>query len=209
MNKASRTSFTVSRKEFQLLTKLIERAGMRRDSFLARLLAEEIKELKALKKNSDEESELVFKSFKTRCPNQIKINILLPRQLVEDINETCQEKNIRRSCFFNRFIEFVNVRCGVPLLVLMNPRKFLNMNEFNLIEILAEGSDAISEYAEWLDAQRDEGEAIYSVIDPVIYLGDFYSRELNVGPDDPRRLAEEEQDKLLDRLLDGSLEIKE
>lgn len=204
----TRTSFMVSQKEFQLLTRLIKKAGLRRDAFIGRLLSEELRELRKLKRNTDEESKIVSRSLKARHPVQTKINIMLPKELVEELNALCREKNIKRTCFFNRFIEFINVRCALSLAVLAQPRKTLKVDELQLLDALAEHSNAISEYREWLHDRSNEGEAHFSILDQVLYLEDFYSRELSVTEDDPRLLGEQERLDLLEKFLASDLGIE-
>ena len=208
MQKGTRTSFMVSQKEFQLLTRLIEKAGMRRDAFISRLLAEEIKELEGLQRNSDEESEIVSRSLKARHPDQTKVNIMLPKKLVEELNELCRVKNIKRTCFFNRFIEFINVRCGLPLAILAQPRRTLKANEFQLLGALAEHSDAISEYRKWLDEMSCTDEASPSIDEIISYFEEFYSRELNVADDDPRRNEGQVQLDSIEELLLSDLGVE-
>jgi len=208
MQSNHRCSFTVGKRNWDFLTLLIKRAGLRRDAFIAKVLVEEIEELKALEANTDEESYIVFTDFKANHTNRLKVNVLLPKKLVDDLNKTCKQKNIRRSCFFNRFIEFLNVRCGFPLLQLASPRKTMQEHPDYWLERMAHSSPAILEFI----APRD-GMENYEKDDPWIelsnYLDGFYSRVLNVTPDDPRRLTEEEQKNLIDRILNGDMEVND
>jgi len=198
----------VSQKEYRVLSNLIERAGLRRDTFIAKALAEEKQELKALKTNTDEQSDIIFKDFMIRHPDQTKINILLPKQLVESLNEECRIKNIRRSCFFNRFVEFLNVRCCLSLLTLAAPRKTLNVPQFQWLKRMATSSPAVMDYVQYIEeSMQANGDAKYFPFEGDPYWDDFYSRVLNVAPDDPRRLTQEEQNNLIDRILNGDVEV--
>ena len=205
-----RTSFMVDQKEFRFLSGLIEKAGLRRDTFIANALQDEVEELKAIETNTEEAADIVSKNFILRHPDQTKINILLPRNLVESLNEECRRKNIHRSCFFNRFIEFLNVRCGLALLTLAAPRKTLNAPQLQWLKRMAASSPAIMDYVAYIEeSMQNDGDAAYIPFEGDPYWDDFYSRILNVAADDPRRLTGEEQSNLIDRILDGDLEVND
>jgi len=206
MKKDSRSSFTISKKEWDFFCRIVEMANLRRDSFISKSLAEEMEEIKHLRTNTDEESKLIYRDFKIRNPDRIKMNILLPRQRVKSLNELCTKKNIRRSCFFNRFIEFLNVRCSFSLLTLASPRRTLNEPQFQWLKRMSVSSPAMMNYVQYLEENMETGEAQYFPFEGDPYWDDFYSCVLNLASDDPRRFPEEELSSVIDRMLNGDME---
>jgi len=197
----TRTSFMVYKREWDFLNMLVDKAGIRRDAFLASRLTQEVEQLDFLKTNTDEEVRLITHSIQWVILEKAKVSIALPSDLVSAINEKCDEKNIPRSNFFNRFIQFVNLSSWHSFLMLSNPRKVLSSSHKDWLDKASKMSPIIMEHKENRD-QVTLDEYLFSSLDGDPYWNDhldtFYSSELNVSEDDPRRSAENRIDSIQD-----------
>jgi len=200
----TRTSFMVYKREWNFLSILVDKAGIRRDAFLASRLTQEVEQLDFLKTNTDEEVRLITHSIQWMILEKDKVSIALPSDLVSAINEKCDEKNIHRSNFFNRFIQFVNLSSWHSFLMLSNPRKVLSSSHRDWLDKASKMSPIIMEYKENRDqvALDELDEYLFASLDGDPYwnnhLDTFYSSELNVSEDDPRRNSENRIDSIQD-----------
>jgi len=194
----------VYKREWDFLNLIVNKAEIRRDAFLAVRLAQEIEQLDSLKNNTDEEVRLITHSNEWVIAEKSKVSITLPNDLVRMINDKCDEKNIPRSNFFNRFIQFVNLSSWHSLLVLSNPRKMLSSSHWDWLEKASTMSPTIREYKDYMEKIRDSdlNDFFFASLDgdPYwnVHLDTFYSSELNLSEEDPRRNSENRIDSIQD-----------
>lgn len=106
---SSKIQFNVYRHLLSDLRQLTEDACLRRDSYLEKILENEIEILRAQKgRNTDLVRKYVYGSLRELdCQ---AVTITLSKELINTINEVCDEKNIHKDCFFNRILLLITYK---------------------------------------------------------------------------------------------------
>lgn len=99
----TKIQFVIWKPLLEALRDYTEQACLRRDAYLAKVLAHEIEVLaRQTGRNSDLGREFLHRGLKSLdCQSA---TFTLPADLIDRINEVCRERNLHRDCFFNRVL---------------------------------------------------------------------------------------------------------
>ncbi len=191
----TRTSFMVGRKDWAFFCSLMTKISVKRDIRIALQLEQELNDFEGLNTNSEEDRKIILESLSWGILDKVKVSVVLPKELVNRLNERCKVWNVPRSMFFHRFIEYQNVATFYSAFMLVNPRKTLEQKYYyQWLEKASRSCPALNEYREYYNKIKDDsdhpshdGGALSDEDILYNYLTKFYQRFLNVATDDERR----------------------
>jgi len=189
----TRTSLTVYSREYQFLSKMIKAANIKRDPLIASNLERALDLLDEIRVNSEVDKLLISQDIYWFMTKKEKINVILPKELVDRMNISCKEKNIPRSFFFNTFIEHINLTTWNSLFMLANPTKFIERTYFEWLDVAKGNSSALQDFHEFVIKNNKENQGglpwDYDYA-PYLrgYLPTLYTKALNLSKEDERKL---------------------
>ena len=87
----------------------IDRACLRRDAYLDRVLAHESKKLREEIPSPNSPEARRFLQEQLQSLDRVPVNLSLSPSTIESVNETCKDLNLVRDCFINRVLFFLVV----------------------------------------------------------------------------------------------------
>lgn len=142
--KSVQTTFTVDSKIWSSFQHFVDQLQLRRDRFLSNVLPDEIHSLSMIAANSEKggrylrENSGLSSVWEIDGVSPVKVNLNLDKEIVQDMNTVCNEKNVPRDVFMNDFLRFLvhgaaNGFCGSPLAIasdlITNPRSQYVFND--------------------------------------------------------------------------------
>lgn len=135
---------------WDLFDQLINMVGLRRDTYLAKVLPAELAEIRSQAWANDEAGENYLRGMTTLFGQTSKqVTISLPPDLVSQIDSLSTEKRIPRDRLLDAILQFIAYRVFPFAVVLSEPRysmKFESQNELLAAVLDRLGIDSIEEY---------------------------------------------------------------
>ena len=142
---------------WDLFDRLINLVGLRRDTYLAKVLPAELAEIRSQDWANDVAGEKYLRASASLFDQVWKqVTITLPSELVDEIDSLCKEKRVPRDHLLNAILQFVTYRVLPYAIVLNQPRasmKFCGEDELLAAVIGWLGVESVDEYRETM---RDE-----------------------------------------------------
>ena len=149
---------------WKLLSEISDLIGLRRDTYLAKVLPGELEEVRRQDWENDEAGERYMRTFPTLFGSLWKqVSIMLPEEVADEIDAVSATKKIPRDCLLDAIVSFIVIRILPSVQVLAAPRKSL---QYESAEALIQRAIA------WLPI--DSLDEYYEAISP-----EHYRTELN------------------------------
>lgn len=97
----------INRKLANTFTRFMEEIGLRRDTYLNKLLANEVELLNNLPPHSERAAKYARLTWQMLPEKDARLSLKLDTSLVNRINEVCREKGIPRDQFIETFLDYL------------------------------------------------------------------------------------------------------
>lgn len=97
----------INQKVASTFTRLIKGIGLRRDTYLNKLLPGEVKLLQELPVNSERAAKYVRLTSQSGEEQKTRFSLKLDSALVDQVTDLCRRKGIPRDLFIERFLDFL------------------------------------------------------------------------------------------------------
>lgn len=151
---------------WRLISEISDLIGLRRDTYLAKVLPAEVDEISRQEWVNDEAGERYMRTFPTIFGSSWKqVSIMLPEEVADQIDAVSSNKKVPRDCLLDAIVNFVVVRVLPSVLVIAAPRKSLQYESAGtLLERAIERLpiESLDEYSDILSSEHYRTELHYT-----------------------------------------------